>query len=67
MRILFFSFPYESAPGGGERYTEQTVEGLTGNGDTVTLVSSSRALLRTFAAHGWQALPIWGGVRAPAS
>ncbi len=62
MRILFFSFPYESAPGGGERYTEQTVEGLTGNGDTVTLVSSSRALLRTFAARGWQALPIWGGV-----
>lgn len=62
MRILFFSFPYESAPGGGERYTEQTVEGLVKNGHAVTLVSSSRAMLKGFSARGWEALPLWGGV-----
>src|SRR5512135_3507201 len=62
MRILFFSFPYESAPGGGERYTEQTVEGLVENGHAVTLVSSSRALLRIFDERSWEALPLWGGV-----
>ena len=62
MRILFFSFPYESAQGGGERYTERTVEGLIAAGRDVTLVSSSRALLGTFFARGWNAFPLWGGV-----
>lgn len=62
MRVLFFSFPYESAPGGGERYTERTVEGLIEAGREVTLVSSSRALLGTFFARGWSAFPLWGGV-----
>jgi len=62
MRILFFSFPYESAPGGGERYTEETVEGFAEAGHAVTLVSSSRALLRVFDRRGWDALPLWGGV-----
>lgn len=62
MRILFFSFPYESAPGGGERYTEQTAEGLIAGGHGVTLVSSSRALLGTFLRRGWSVLPLWGGV-----
>lgn len=61
-RVLFFSFPYESAAGGGERYTEQTAEGLLRAGHGVTLVSSSRALLRTFAARSWDAVPLWGGV-----
>lgn len=62
MRILFFSFPFESAPGGGERYTEQTVDGLIAGGHSVTLVSSSRALLGLFRARGWRAIPLWGGV-----
>jgi len=62
MRVLFFSFPYESAPGGGERYTERTAEGLLSAGHDVTLVSSSRALLGTFLARGWDAIPLWGGV-----
>lgn len=62
MRILFFSFPYESAPGGGERYTQQTVEGLVEDGQAVTLISSSRALLRIFGERGWEALPLWGGI-----
>lgn len=62
MRVLFFSFPYESAPGGGERYTEQTVEGLTAAGHEATLVSSSRAMLGTFFRRGWSAIPLWGGV-----
>ncbi len=62
MRILFFSFPYESSRGGGERYTEQTADGLTAAGHAVSLVSSSRALLMTFLARGWDALPLWGGV-----
>lgn len=61
-RILFFSFPYESAAGGGERYTEQTAEGLAEHGSAVTLVSSSRALLKLFDARGWENLPLWGGV-----
>ncbi len=62
MRVLFFSFPYESAPGGGERYTERTVEGLLEAGHAVTLVSSSRALLGTFFARSWSAFPLWGGI-----
>ena len=62
MRVLFFSFPYESAPGGGERYTEQTAEGLIAGGHRVTLVSSSRALLGTFYRRGWGAVPLWGGI-----
>jgi len=62
MRVLFFSFPYESAPGGGERYTEQTAEGLIAGGRGVALVSSSRALLGTFLRRGWSAFPLWGGV-----
>src|SRR5690349_2471539 len=62
MRILFFSFPYESAPGGGERYTEQTAEGLIAGGHRVTLVSSSRALLGTFYRRDWGAFPLWGGI-----
>src|SRR5689334_14519176 len=62
MRVLFFSFPFESAPGGGERYTEQTAEGMVAGGHAVTLVSSSRALLGTFMRRGWSAVPLWGGV-----
>lgn len=62
MRVVFFSFPYESAPGGGERYTESTVEGLLRAGHEVTLVSSSRALLGLFFSRGWSAIPLWGGV-----
>lgn len=62
MRVLFFSFPYESAPGGGERYAERTVEGLLEAGLGVTLVSSSRALLGAFFARSWSAFPLWGGV-----
>ncbi|MEK7546072.1 MAG: glycosyltransferase family 4 protein [Patescibacteria group bacterium] len=62
MRVLFFSFPYESAPGGGERYTEQTADGLIAGGHAVTLVSSSRALLGLFFSRGWSAFPLWGGV-----
>lgn len=61
-RVLFFSFPFESAPGGGERYTEQTADGLIAAGHRVTLVSSSRALLGLFFARGWSAFPLWGGV-----
>ena len=62
MRVVFFSFPYESAAGGGERYTEQTVEGLASAGHPSTLISSSRALLGLFSGRGWEALPLWGGV-----
>jgi len=62
MRVLFFSFPFESAPGGGERYTERTAEALLGAGHAVTLVSSSRALLGAFFARSWSAFPLWGGV-----
>lgn len=62
MRVLFFSFPYESAPGGGERYTEQTAEGLLAGGHEVTLVSSSRAMLGLFFGRGWSAFPLWGGI-----
>lgn len=62
MRVLFFSFPYESAPGGGERYTEQTVEGLMDAGHSVTLISSSRALINVFLTRGWSAYQLWGGV-----
>jgi len=62
MRVLFFSFPYESAPGGGERYTERTAEGLIAAGHPVTLVTSSRALLGIFFSRGWSVFPLWGGV-----
>jgi glycosyltransferase involved in cell wall biosynthesis len=62
MRVLFLSFPYESAPGGGERYAERTVEGLRAAGRRATLVSSSRALLGLFLARGWSAYPLWGGI-----
>lgn len=62
MRVLFFSFPYESAPGGGERYTEQTADGLIAGGFHVTLISSSRAMLGIFFSRNWSAFPLWGGV-----
>lgn len=62
MRVVFFSFPFESAPGGGERYAERTVEGLRAAGVRATLVSSSRALLGLFFSRGWSAVPLWGGI-----
>ncbi|MFA5854319.1 MAG: glycosyltransferase family 4 protein [Patescibacteria group bacterium] len=62
MRILFLSFPYASTQGGGERYTEQTVEGLKRAGHDVLLVSSSEALLAMFKKHGWRAYSAWCGV-----
>ncbi len=60
--ILFFSFPYASSRGGGERYTEQTVEGLLRAGGDVTLVSSSEALLSAFVSKKWKVVPLWLGV-----
>ena len=62
MRILFLSFPYASTQGGGERYTEQAVDGLKGAGHDVALVASSEALLATFKKHGWRAYAAWCGV-----
>lgn len=62
MRVLFLSFPYESAPGGGERYTEQTIDGFRAAGHEAYLVSSSRAMLGLFRRRDWPALPLWGGV-----
>jgi glycosyltransferase involved in cell wall biosynthesis len=61
-RTLIFSFPFASAMGGGERYLERLVAGLSPRGFDFTLVSSSRALLTTFWRHGWEARPIWGGI-----
>ena len=62
MHTLILSFPYESAPGGGERYLEQTVEGLLAQDRSFTLVSSSRALLDVFRRRSWDHLPLWLGI-----
>ena len=62
MRVLFLSFPYTSSHGGGERYTEQAVEGLLRTGHEATLVSSSNALLATFKARGWKMTALWCGL-----
>lgn len=58
---LVLSFPFSSAMGGGERYIEQIVEGLSA-GRAFTLVSSSRALLNVFRRRSWDNRPLWGGV-----
>lgn len=62
MRVLFLSFPYASTQGGGERYTEQTVEGLMRAGHEVSLVTSSEALITTFKKHRWNVYGAWCGV-----
>ena len=62
MRIVVFSFPYAASRGGGERYTEQAVEGLKRAGHDTVLVSSSEALLETFQKRGWHAQPMWCGL-----
>lgn len=62
MRILFLSFPYASSRGGGERYTEQAVEGLKRAGHDTALVSSSEALLETFQKRCWHAHAMWCGI-----
>jgi glycosyltransferase involved in cell wall biosynthesis len=62
MRILFLSFPYASTQGGGERYTEQSIEGLKHAGHDILLVSSSEALLATWKKRGWRAYSAWCGV-----
>lgn len=51
--VLILSFPYASAMGGGERYTETLVRGLKERGWNFTLVSSSAALHRVFRENGW--------------
>jgi glycosyltransferase involved in cell wall biosynthesis len=62
MRILLLSFPYASTQGGGERYTEQAVEGLKRAGHDVLLASSSKVLLAMYEKHGWRAYSAWCGV-----
>lgn len=62
MHTLIFSFPHDSAPGGGERYAERLVEGLAPRNHRFTLVSSSRALLGVFMRRGWASKPFWGGI-----
>ncbi len=62
MRVLFLSFPYASSRGGGERYTEQVIEGLVSAGQDVTFASSSEALLELFKKRGWHAHPVWCGL-----
>ncbi|WKZ28809.1 MAG: glycosyltransferase family 4 protein [Patescibacteria group bacterium] len=62
MRILFLSFPYASTQGGGERYTEQVVEGLKRAGHESALAASSEALLTTFKKRGWRSYSAWCGV-----
>ncbi len=62
MRVLFLSFPYASSQGGGERYTEQVIEGLHRAGHETFLISSSDALLATFKNRGWNAIALWCGL-----
>ncbi len=62
MRVLFLSFPYASSRGGGERYTEQCVEGLLNGGNDAVLVSSSEALLAIFKKRGWSSHAAWFGI-----
>ncbi len=62
MRVLFLSFPYASSRGGGERYTEQVVEGMLRAGHETFLRSSSEALLATFKKRGWNAAALWCGL-----
>lgn len=62
MRILFLSFPYASARGGGERYTEQAIEGLKRAGHECLIVTSSEAMLDTCRKRGWHAFSSWCGI-----
>lgn len=58
---LIFSFPFASAMGGGERYTEELVNGLKKKGWDFTLVSSSAAMQEIFRKHGWKQHAVFGG------
>lgn len=61
MHTIIFSFPFASAMGGGERYTETMVAGLMKKGRHFTLISSSAALQEVFAKHGWKQHAVFGG------